>query len=130
MSHVLLQLGRFQFEADAVSYQSLRRSQSVRWISVNRLSRRPAQQFIGLGDSCVEIRGHFYPITQADRSAFSNIQTLAHSREPHVLVDGLGNVLGAWVLKDLVETDTYFHANGLPRKQSFRLKLQYYGEDT
>lgn len=43
-----------------------------------------------------------------------------------MLVDGLGNVLGLWVITNIQEKQTFFTSLGLPRKTLFFLSLKKY----
>jgi phage protein U len=43
-----------------------------------------------------------------------------------MLVDGLGNVLGQWVITHIEEKQTTFCSNGLPRKVEFVLDMKKY----
>jgi phage protein U len=49
--------------------------------------------------------------------------------EPLLLVDGLGQIWGRWVILQIEETREVFLKNGVPRKISFRLSISRYGED-
>jgi phage protein U len=46
-----------------------------------------------------------------------------------MLINGLGEVLGRFVITQIEETQTTFLADGVPRKIEFRLSLERYGED-
>jgi phage protein U len=49
--------------------------------------------------------------------------------EPLMLVDGLGNVHGLWVLVSVEERQATFAAAGVPRRQEFSLSLKKYSDD-
>ncbi len=129
MADILMQLGSFQFAVDAVSYQSLKRSQSFRWSSQARMQRRPAQQFAGPGDETLDFSGIIYPKNNRDLNAMIDLRALATEGKPLLLVDGAGLVWGQWVIVKVDETQSLFIGNGWPRKQTFQLHLKHYGAD-
>ncbi len=49
---------------------------------------------------------------------------MAEQGQPWSLVDGNGNVHGAWVIESLQETRSLFFADGTARKIEFRLQLK------
>jgi phage protein U len=49
MNRVMMQLGEYQFGVESAVYEQLRRSTSYRWQGQERIGRRPAQQFAGIG---------------------------------------------------------------------------------
>jgi phage protein U len=61
MNETLLALGTYRFSIDTAAYQTLKRRQSYRWQSQERLLRSPAQQFVGLGDDTITLAGVIYP---------------------------------------------------------------------
>ncbi len=129
MSETLMQLGAFQFSVDYVSYQSLKRSQSYRWSSQARISRRPAQQFVGVGEEKVDFTGTIYPRSAREIDAMTTLRGLAEQGTPQQLTDGAGLIWGQWVILSLDETQTIFIGNGWPKKITFQIHLKRYGED-
>ncbi len=129
MADILMQIGSFQFAVDRASYQTLKRSQSFRWTAQSRLLRRPAQQFVGVGEETLNFTGVVYPKNNNELNAISELRSIASEGSPQTLVDGTGLVWGQWVIISVEETQSDFLSNGLPRKQAFQLQLKHYGED-
>lgn len=129
MSDTLMDLGGFRFAVDNITYQSLKISQSFRWSTQARIQRRPAKQFVGVGEETLDFTGVMYPKNSGERSALTQLRDLAAEGEPLLLVDGLGLVWGLWVILSLEDNQSVFISNGLARKHSFSLQLQHYGTD-
>jgi phage protein U len=130
MNETLLTLGTYRFSIDTAAYQTLKRHQSYRWQSQERLLRRPAQQFVGLGDDTITLAGVIYPHYRGGLGQLNNLRKQAESGEPLLLVDGLGFVWGQWVIVSIDETQSHLQSYGMPLKQAFQLQLKYYGDDT
>ena len=126
----MMALGDYRFAIDTATYQELKRSQSFRWQPQARIQRRPAQQFMGLGEETLEFSGVIYPRYRGGFKQLEKLSKEASKGVPLLLVDGLGFIWGLWVLTHTEETQSYFNTEGQPLKQMFRLKLSRYGEDT
>ena len=92
--------------------------------------RRPAQQFIGIGDDTITLAGVIYPHYRGGLGQLNDLRKQAETGEPLLLVDGLGFVWGQWVIVSIEETQSYLQSHGMPLKQTFQLQLKYYGNDT
>ncbi|PHQ98293.1 MAG: hypothetical protein COB39_09035 [Marinosulfonomonas sp.] len=57
------------------------------------------------------------------------LNTAAYDAKPLLLVDGRGFVHGNWVIKQISEDQSVFHANGAAHKTGFPLSLEEYGPD-
>jgi phage protein U len=128
MSETLLALGDYRFSIDTAAYQTLKRRQSYRWQSQERLLRSPAQQFVGIGDDTITLAGVIYPHYRGGLGQLNNLRQQAETGEPLLLVDGLGFVWGRWVIVTIDETQSYLQSNGQALKQTFQLQLSYYGD--
>jgi len=129
MSETMMALGAFRFSLDTAAYQDFKRSQTYRWQSQERLLRRPALQFIGLGEETIELNGLIYPHFRGGLTQVETMRIEANKGSPLVLVDGLGFVWGQWVIKQISEGQAVFQPNGQPLKQTFQLSLSRYGDD-
>ena len=125
----MLQLGPIQFEINDFSYDQLRRATAWQWPSQERIGRRPALQYTGKAEETIGVSGTLYPPITGGPSLLRNLRAEADRGEPLDLVDGLGNVLGLFVVKGVQETWTEMLDNGLPRKIAFQIELAHYGED-
>jgi phage tail protein len=130
MSETMMALGSFRFSIETAAYQELKHSQSYRWESQERLLRRPALQFVGVGVETIELTGLIYPYYRGGLKQVDTLREAASNGEPLLLVDGLGFVWGQWAITQIDEGQSFFQGNGQPLKQTFQLKLSRYGEDT
>ena len=51
----------YYFNLDTAAFEELTRSTEFRWASQERLTRRPAQQAIGMGNERITLKGAIYP---------------------------------------------------------------------
>lgn len=128
-SLVMMALGDYRFSLNTAAYQDLRRRNSWRWPTVDRIGARPASQFVGPGEDCVTMSGVIYPHFKGGLGQLAAMRTEADKGEPLMLVDGTGQVWGKYVITDLEEGQAVFFSNGAPRSQTFDITLQAYGED-
>lgn len=129
MTDVMMALGEFRFSLDTAAYESLRRSDSWRWVEMARLGRAPAQQYLGPGATEIGLEGTIYPHYRGGLGQIERMRTLAGGGEPLLLVDGRGWVWGKFVIKSIAESQTRFFVRGVPLKIGFDLSLAAYGED-
>ncbi|WP_086930633.1 phage tail protein [Agarilytica rhodophyticola] len=130
MSETMLALGNFRFSLDTAAYSELKRNCAYRWSSVERLDARPARQFIGLGEETINLTGMILPHYKGGLNQIEKLKALAGNGEPLIMVDGKGIAWGNWVALSIEETQTFFTANGLPRKITFTINLGRYGDDS
>jgi phage protein U len=134
---MMLALGPYFFSWLTASYQNKSESRSYRWESQNVIGQFPLYQYMGPGEQELKLDGVIYSNYQGSHSAKLNgipyhggilqlplMKVTASQGEPLMLVDGLGNVLGKWVITHLDEKQTTFCSNGLPRKTEFSLDLR------
>lgn len=127
---IMMGLGDFRFATNTAAYQSLQRVANYRWTATPRLGRTPARQFLGPGEETVELEGVIYPHHAGGLGQLDAMRALAATGEPQLLVSGLGDVLGDWVILTVEERHPGpFFERGVPRKVEFRLSLGFYGED-
>ncbi|ETX03575.1 MAG: tail protein (plasmid) [Candidatus Entotheonella factor] len=130
MSQTMLALGDFRFAVDTAAYQTLQRTSAYRWPGQERLAREPALQFTGPGTETLTLDGVIYPAFRGGLGQLDAMREMAARGEPLLLVDGLGQVRGQWVITQIEESQSHFLPKGIPRKMTFTLSLQRYGEDT
>lgn len=130
MSETMLALGDFRFSLDTAAYSELKNNCSYRWSSVERLNTRPARQFVGLGEETINLIGIILPHYRGGLNQIEKLKSLAGRGEPLIMIDGRGIAWGRWVILSIEETQTFFTANGLPRKIVFTLNLGRYGDDS
>jgi len=117
------------FNLDTAAFDELRRTTEFRWASQERLSRRPAQQAVGMGDEKITLKGVIFPPLKGGLKQLDTLRALGAQLQPLTLTTGYGDVLGTWCLKSLDEDQGALMAGGIPRKQSFNLEFVRYGDD-
>jgi hypothetical protein len=129
MTDVMMGLGNYRFSLSTAAYQDLKRTNPYRWSAQNRIGQRPALQYIGPGQETIELSGDIYPLYKGGIGQLDKMRVLAGTGQPQILVDGLGNIWGKWCIEEIQETQTTFLPGGIPKKQSFTLRLSHYGEE-
>jgi phage protein U len=117
------------FNLDTAAFDELRRSTEFRWASQERLSRRPAQQAVGMGDEKITLKGAIIPGLKGGLKQLDTLRTLGAQLQPLTLTTGYGDVLGTWCLKSIEEEQSALMQGGIPRKQGFTLEFVRYGDD-
>jgi phage protein U len=126
---MMLALGPYRFSLNTGAYQSLKRSSEYRWSSLERIGQEPLLQAIGQGSDRIDLDGVIYPHFRGGLGQINAMRDAAARQETLMLINGLGEVLGRFVITQIEETQNTFLADGIPRKIEFRLSLERYGED-
>ena len=119
----------YYFNLDTAAFDELSRSTEFRWASQERLSRRPAQQAVGVGDEKLTLKGTIYPGFKGGLKQLDTLRTIGARLQPLTLTTGYGEVIGTWCLKTIAEEQGAFLHGGIPRKQGFTLEFVRYGDD-
>ena len=117
------------FNLDTAAFDELSRSTEFRWASQERLSRRPAQQAIGMGEEKLTLKGTIYPGFKGGLKQLDTLRTIGARLQPLTLTTGYGEVIGTWCLKNIGEEQGVLMHGGIPRKQGFTLEFVRYGDD-
>ena len=117
------------FNLDTAAFDELRRSTEFRWASQERLSRRPAQQGVGMGDEKITLKGAVFPGFKGGLKQLDTLRALGAQLKPLTLTTGYGDALGTWCLKSVDEEQSALMQGGIPRKQGFTLEFVRYGDD-
>ena len=117
------------FNLDTAAFDELRRSSAFRWASQERLTRRPAQQAIGIGDEKLTLKGAIFPGFRGGIKQLDTLRSLGGKLQPLTLTTGYGDVLGTWCMTSVEEEQSALLAGGIPRKQGFTLEFVRYGDD-
>lgn len=120
----LMTLGMFVFGMDTLPYQSLLRSSEWRHGGQERHMARDANQFLGPGAETITITGLLVPEVAGDFGSFETLRAMADTGDDHPLMDGLGRVLGDFVILRLEEEHRQILAGGLPRQAGFTIELR------
>ncbi|NWA67706.1 phage tail protein [Pseudomonas reactans] len=119
----------FYFNLDTAAFDELRRQTEFRWASQERLSRRPAQQAVGMGEEKLSLKGTIFPAFKGGLKQLDTLRSIGAQLLPLNLTTGYGVVLGTWCLRSLEEEQGALLAGGIPRKQTFSLEFTRYGDD-
>ncbi len=129
MSNVMMALGSYRFSLDTAAYQEFVRTTRYRWQQQARVGRKPAHQFVGLGQDDIELIGVIYPHYKGGLGQLQTMRNEAGKGKALLLVDGLGYIHDEWCILEIEEKQKVFERGGLPLKQEFRLRMTAYGED-
>jgi len=119
----------FYFNLDTAAFNELRRQTRFRWASQERLSRRPAQQAVGIGEDKLSLKGAIFPTFKGGLKQLDTLRSIGGQLLPLNLTTGYGLVLGTWCLDSVDEEQGALLAGGIPRKQTFSLEFTRYGDD-
>ncbi|QJP96553.1 phage tail protein [Pseudomonas fluorescens] len=119
----------YYFNLDTAAFEELRRSTEYRWASQERLTRRPAQQAVGIGEDKITLKGAIFPGFKGGIKQLDTLRSLGAQLLPLTLTTGYGDVLGTWCLKNVEEEQSALLQGGIPRKQAFTLEFVRYGDD-
>jgi len=117
------------FNLDTAAFDTLRRSTEFRWAAQERLSRRSAQQGVGIGEEKITLKGKILPGFKGGLKQLDTLRSIGAQLKPLTLTTGYGDVLGAWCLKSVEEDQSALMQGGIPRKQEFTLEFVRYGDD-
>ena len=119
----------FYFNLDTAAFDELKRSSEYRWASQERLSRRPAQQAVSMGEERITLSGSIYGGFKGGIKQLDTLRSIGAQLQPLGLTTGYGDVLGNWCLKNIEEEQSALLQGGIPRKQGFTLEFVRYGDD-
>ena len=100
------------FNLDTAAFDELRRSTAFRWASQERLTRRPAQQAIGMGDEKLTLKGAVFPGFRGGIKQLDTLRTLGGKLQPMTLTTGYGDVLGTWCMTSVEEEQSALLGGG------------------
>lgn len=122
---MMMALDQFVFSLQTAPYRELQRRRSWKHRKTSRVGARDASQFTGAGDDTITLRGAIAPAESFGRiSAMKDLSAMGDQGDAYVLVDGLGQVYGAYIIEDLDETHRNItSALGLPRMIEFSLTI-------
>ena len=119
----------YYFNLDTAAFDELSRSSDFRWASQERLTRRPAQQAVGMGEEKLTLKGSIFPGFKGGIKQLDTLRSIGAQLAPLALTTGYGAVLGNWCLKTIQEDQSALLQGGIPRKQGFILEFVRYGDD-
>lgn len=120
---MIMSLGFFVFSFAGTPVQKITRSDTQDWASNKRIGQRPAHQHIGQGNDVISIDGTLYPSHTDGVLSLDVLREMKNSGSQYLLITGHSRTLGAFFIKNIQETQTYFLQTGEARKIEFKLEL-------
>ena len=121
---MMMTLGTFVFSLPTLAYQQLQRQMAWRHASSERITARPANQFLGQGEETIELSGLVAPELTGQTASLDQLREMADTGDPMPLVEGTGTVFGSYVILAVNATHTLFFADGAARRIEFTLSLR------
>lgn len=122
---MLMALDMFAFEIGTLPYQELQRRWDWRHASSERIGARAAFQYLGPGEETIELTGALYPGEGiGSYSSIATIVEMGGTGDAYPLVSGVGQVLGAFIIRGLDMRQDLFFVDGAARRSDFRLSLE------
>jgi phage protein U len=121
---MLMALGQFVFHLPTLAYHELRRASEWRHPGNSRVGAREALQFIGPGEDTITLAGVLVPEIAGLATSLTTLRAMADAGDTYALVDGIGRILGAWVITHIDEGHTALTPEGLPRRIEFTIALK------
>ncbi len=108
MTEVMMILGDYAFSLDTAAYQAMRRVAEYSWRAQPRLTRAPAQQYVGLGEDTITLEGVIYPHYKGGFGQLDAMRSSAANGKPLDLVSGNGDVMGLWAIRSIEDGSDQF----------------------
>lgn len=122
-------LGPYPFMRHTAAPQTVARRSEYRWEQQDRIGRKPARRFLGAGSDEITLSGEILPHFAGGYGQLDAMRLLAGRGKPLLLVSGLGDVLGEWVITGVDEEGREFFADGAPGAVAFTMTMAEYGAD-
>ena len=120
---MMLALGFFVFMRQTLPFQNMQRDAEYRWPSNNRVGKRDAFQFLGVGEEKITLSGELFPELTGGHMTLTSLRLMAEEGRAWPLLAGTGLIYGMYVINSISETGTEFFADGSPRKITFTMTL-------
>lgn len=121
---MMMSLDQFVFSLTSAPFKELQRQRNWKHRTSSRVGARDSSQFVGVGDDTITLAGTVAPESIGSIASIKELATMGDAGDAYVLVDGAGNVYGAFTIDSLNETQTYHTPEGIPRKIEFSLTLK------
>jgi len=120
---MLLALGLFAFGIPTLAHDELQRRSAWKHAGSNRVGARDATQYVGPGDETIQIGGTAYAELSDGQASLDQLRAMANSGDAWPLVDGTGQVFGAYVIVTIDEGRRHLLPDGTPLKIDFTINL-------
>ncbi|EBX9864858.1 replication endonuclease [Salmonella enterica subsp. enterica serovar Typhimurium] len=105
-------------------YQSMQHSKDYRWASNDRVGKPPAYQFLGEGETSIQLAGTLYPAITGGHISLLAVELMADEGRAWPLIEGTGKILGMYIIDKVSTTHAEFFSDGAARKIDFTLSLK------
>jgi phage protein U len=126
---MLLSLGDFRFSVETAAYDALDLNAEYPWMKVERVGNTPQLQAVGLERRTMTLKGAVMTTYKGGTAQTEALRKMAGRMEPLELVTGDGRALGKWCVTRINESDSGFFRDGMPKKQSFTMDLEIFGDE-
>lgn len=123
----MMRLGGFSFGINTAAYKDLKRVTEFKWAAQERFGQMDALQYTGPGQDSITLDGVVLTAYRGGTGQVERLRALGAQGRPQMLISGLGDILGMWVIESVGEGQGVFAAAGIPRRQEFSVKLRKYG---
>jgi phage protein U len=120
---MLLAIGLFPFSIPTIVHDDLQRRASWTHATSQRIGARDATQFVGVGPETLSIRGVAHAELSDGRASLDELRRMAGTGNAWSVVDGAGQVYGAFVIQGIDEGLKELGPDGRPRKIDFSIDL-------
>jgi len=120
---MLLAIGLFTFSIPTMVHEDLQRRASWTHAKSQRIGARDATQFVGVGPETISIRGTAYRELSNGRASLDELRAMADTGNAWSVVDGAGQVYGAFVIEGIDEGLKELDRDGTARKIEFGIDL-------
>lgn len=126
-------IGPFIFKPVNRAFEGLERTRKYNWKAQERLQRRPAQQFVSLGNDTITIKGTLYnELTPNNEDIAGQIAKMASLRMPMTILKlskRKAKFYGLFSIVEIKETHSILDMDGQFQKTVYSLKLEHFGAD-
>lgn len=116
--------GMFVFELKTIPFQKMSESINYRYPSNNRFDKRPATQFVGIGEEKITLSGVLYPEVTGGRVSLELYKRQADLGISYPLINGSGILLGFYVNESIQIDKEEFFSDGTARKIEFTFNIK------
>jgi phage protein U len=114
----------FVFGLQTIAYQTLQRRTEWRHAKNSRVGARPATQYLGPGDDTITLAGWVAPEFAGSAASIALVRRMAGTGAAYLLLAGTGDVLGAFKVTAIEETQSLFFVDGSARRIEFSITLE------
>ncbi|SDK78217.1 hypothetical protein SAMN05661010_00064 [Modicisalibacter muralis] len=120
---MMMVYGMFVFSLTTAAYQELQRQTQWRHASQSRIGRRPARQFLGIGDDTIRLNGTLLPQFTGGQSNLDQLRAMADEGAAWPLIEGTGTMYGIYVIESLDERKSRHFKDGAAQQIEFDISL-------